>query len=99
MPSVFAPLGAVWELLYCRDVYTDLIDGQICCGVVDGSLRPEWEADAPSAYRRLAERCWHQETKCVLCCLLLSAGHDCYRVVPHLLHPGHGGTVRPALFR
>ena len=27
----------------------------------DGSLRPEFEVDCPEPYRRLAERCWHQE--------------------------------------
>ncbi|KAI3434599.1 hypothetical protein D9Q98_002667 [Chlorella vulgaris] len=51
----------LWEMFYCRDPYEGLMDGQICVGVTDGSLRPEFEADCPEPYRRLAERCWHQD--------------------------------------
>ena len=27
----------------------------------DGALRPEFRDDCPEPYRRLAERCWHQD--------------------------------------
>lgn len=32
-----------------------------CPTAADGSLRPEFENDCPEPYRRLAERCWHQD--------------------------------------
>eukprot|EP00887_Chlorella_sp_A99_P003741 scaffold7.g3741.t1 len=51
----------MWEMLYCKEPYADLMEGQIMAGVVTGTLRPEWEADAPPAYRALAELCWHQQ--------------------------------------
>ena len=51
-------------MFYCKDVYPDLLDGQICVGVCDGTLRPEFWEDAPAPYRRLAERCWHHDPKC-----------------------------------
>lgn len=53
-------VSAVWEMFYCKDVYDNLLDGQICVGVSDGSLRPEFDDTCPLPYRRLAERCWSQ---------------------------------------
>ncbi|PRW57603.1 serine threonine- kinase drkC [Chlorella sorokiniana] len=51
----------LWEMFYCTDPYEGLIDGQICLGVSDGTLRPEFKDDCPEPYRRLAQRCWHQD--------------------------------------
>lgn len=48
-------------MFYCREVYEGLIDGQICVGVSEGNLRPEFDDTCPAPYRRLAERCWHQD--------------------------------------
>lgn len=50
----------LWEMFYCRDPYDSMLDAQICSGVSDGWLRPEFEDDCPEPYRILAERCWQQ---------------------------------------
>ncbi len=50
-------------MFYCKELYEGLLDGQICVGVSDGSLRPEFDDACPLPYRRLAERCWHQDPR------------------------------------
>ena len=36
------------------------MEGQICVGVCDGSLRPEFDEECPADFRELTARCWAQ---------------------------------------
>ena len=51
---------AVWEMHQCREAFEGLMEGQICVGVCDGSLRPEFDEECPADFRELTARCWAQ---------------------------------------
>jgi len=55
----FGILG--WEMYHCREVYQGLMEGQICVGVCDGTLRPEFDTTCPTNFRELLTRCWSQD--------------------------------------
>ena len=40
--------------------YEGLMEAQICVGVCDGSLRPQFNETCPLPYQRLAIQCWAQ---------------------------------------
>lgn len=56
-------------MYHCRQAYEGLMEGQICVGVCDGSLRPELEAACPSDFRALLSQCWAQDpnARCAYC--------------------------------
>ena len=54
------PGPAVWEMFYCQTAYEGLIEAQICVGVCDGTLRPEFDDTCPLPYQRIATSCWAQ---------------------------------------
>lgn len=45
------------------------MEGQICLGVCEQSLRPEFAEDCPDPFSRLAKSCWNQDPalRCVPC--------------------------------
>ncbi|KAK9808759.1 hypothetical protein WJX72_003116 [[Myrmecia] bisecta] len=51
----------LWEMFYCKSAYEGLLEGQICLGVSDGTLRPEFDESCPLPYQRMAQECWQQE--------------------------------------
>eukprot|EP00884_Botryococcus_braunii_P009555 jgi/Botrbrau1/18600/Bobra.0367s0041.2 len=51
----------MWEMYHCQPVYEGLIEAQIFHGVLEGSLRPEWESGTPSDFQSLASACWNQQ--------------------------------------
>ena len=53
--------AAVWEMFYCESAYEGLMEAQICVGVCDGSLRPQFNETCPLAYQKLATQCWSQD--------------------------------------
>lgn len=53
--------AAVWEMFYCEAAYDGLMEAQICLGVCDGSLRPQFNETCPLAYQKLANQCWAQD--------------------------------------
>ena len=53
--------AAVWEMYYCEAAYEGLMEAQICLGVCDGSLRPQFNETCPLAYQKLASQCWAQD--------------------------------------
>lgn len=48
-------------MYYCKAPYDGLIEAQVCVGVSEGTLRPEFDQDCPAPYRALVEKCWHQD--------------------------------------
>jgi hypothetical protein len=48
-------------MYYCQPPYEGLLDAQVCVGVIEGTLRPEFDPACPAPYRSLAQRCWSQE--------------------------------------
>ena len=54
------PGHAVWEMFYCQTAYEGLIEAQICVGVCDGTLRPEFDDTCPMPYQGIATSCWAQ---------------------------------------
>jgi len=50
----------VWEMFYCESAYEGLMEAQICVGVCDGSLRPQFNDTCPLPYQKLAKQCWAQ---------------------------------------
>ena len=53
--------AAVWEMFYCEAAYDGLMEAQICLGICDGSLRPQFNETCPLAYQKLATQCWAQD--------------------------------------
>lgn len=51
----------LWSMYYCKNPYKGMMEAQVCAGVLDGWLRPEFTEDCPAAFRLLAERCWSQQ--------------------------------------
>lgn len=52
--------AAVWEMFYCESAYEGLMEAQICLGVSEGSLRPQFNETCPLPYSKLALQCWAQ---------------------------------------
>ena len=52
---------SAWEMYHCREAYEGLMEGQICVGVCDGSLRPDCDASCPKDLKRLLSQCWDQD--------------------------------------
>eukprot|EP00891_Asterochloris_glomerata_P006439 jgi/Astpho2/6439/e_gw1.00094.16.1_t len=50
----------LWEMFYCQTAYEGLIEAQICVGVCDGTLRPEFDDTCPMPYQGIATSCWAQ---------------------------------------
>ncbi|KAL0038667.1 hypothetical protein WJX79_002430 [Trebouxia sp. C0005] len=48
----------MWEMFYCESAYEGLMEAQICVGVCDGSLRPQFNDTCPLPYQKLAKQCW-----------------------------------------
>ncbi len=48
----------LWSMYYCKAPYEGMMEVQVCAGVMNGWLRPEFTQDCPAAFRTLAERCW-----------------------------------------
>ena len=59
--DVYAYGILMYEMYHCRAPYEGMLDAQICVGVVEGWLRPEFAQECPIALRTLAERCWAQD--------------------------------------
>lgn len=49
------------EMFHSTHAYDGLLEGQIMAGVMNGTLRPSWDGDCPTALMNLAESCWAQE--------------------------------------
>ena len=47
-------------MFYCQTAYEGLIEAQICVGVCDGTLRPEFDDTCPMPYQAIATSCWAQ---------------------------------------
>ncbi|KAL4513378.1 hypothetical protein Ndes2437B_g00589 [Nannochloris sp. 'desiccata'] len=58
--DVYAFGVMLWSMYYCKNPYEGMLEAQVCAGVLNGWLRPEFTEDCPAAFRLLAERCWSQ---------------------------------------
>ncbi len=59
--DVYAFGVMLWSMYYCKSPYEGMMEAQVCAGVMNGWLRPEFTEDCPPAFRLLAERCWAQD--------------------------------------
>ena len=64
---------AVWEIYHCGQAFEGMMEGQICLGVCEQTLRPEFAEDCPEPYSKLARSCWHQDpvNRCAFMCMAL----------------------------
>jgi serine/threonine protein kinase len=58
--DVYAFGVMLWSMYHCKVPYEGMLEAQVCAGVLNGWLRPEFTEDCPAAFRLLAERCWAQ---------------------------------------
>lgn len=59
--DVYAFGVLMWEIYHCAQAYEGMMEGQICLGVCEQSLRPEFAEDCPDPFSRLAKSCWNQD--------------------------------------
>jgi serine/threonine protein kinase len=59
--DVYAFGVMLWSMYYCKNPYEGMLEAQVCAGVLNGWLRPEFTEDCPAAFRLLAEQCWSQQ--------------------------------------
>ena len=52
---------AVWEIYHCAQAFEGMMEGQICLGVCEHALRPDFADDCPEPYATLTSSCWHQD--------------------------------------
>ncbi|KAK9812523.1 hypothetical protein WJX73_005727 [Symbiochloris irregularis] len=59
--DVYAFGVLMWEIYHCAQAFEGMMEGQICLGVCEHALRPDFDADCPEPYATLAKSCWHQD--------------------------------------